>query len=338
MERHSSFMIYLNRKLLKNLSLLIISILIFFTIAEVLTRLFWNVRIEKQHEGVILTGENRSYIHEGILYKTNSLGIRNKEISKGKQENCLRVLAIGDSYTWGDGLSEDKLVTTKLENLLTKESTGKIEVINAGICGYNTEDEYHQLTRLFPVYQPDLIILFFFTNDLLARDSSGIQTDWKANFNMFMRENSKFYAFLYYLWLNSEIAVPDLILPSDYFNLDDNKSGWVSLKNYFLKIKDYCRSNKAGFIFVVIPTLTNLDENYPYMELNNKVNEFVKSNNVPFLSYYELFSGYEPKELWISLENVHWNDKATSLAADELAKFVLKNGFEKKLFIINDHK
>lgn len=325
-------MIYLNSKLLKNFSLSIISILIFFTIAEILTRIFWNVSIEKQHEGVVLTGENRSYIYKGILYKTNSLCIRNKEIPKGKQENTGRVLAIGDSYTWGDGLSEDKLITTKLEKILTKKSTEKIEVINAGICGFNTEDEYNQLKWLFPVYQPDLIILFFFTNDVLARDSLRIQTDWKTNFNMFMRENSKFYSFLYYLWLNSEVDVPRLILPSDYFNLDDKKPGWVSFKNYFLKIKDYCETNNAGFIFVLIPTLTNLDEDYPYMELNNKVQEFVKSNNVPFLSYYDLFSVYEPKELWINLENVHWNDKATSLAADKLAKFILKNGFEKKLF------
>jgi len=34
----------------------------------------------KPHEGVILEGEIKLFIHKGILYKTNSLGIRNKEL------------------------------------------------------------------------------------------------------------------------------------------------------------------------------------------------------------------------------------------------------------------
>ena len=49
---------------------------------------------------------------------------------------------------------------------------------------------------------------------------------------------------------------------------------------------DYC--------FVLIPTLTNLDSNYPYTEVKQKVTDYIDSLNVPFLSYFNLFSKYKP--------------------------------------------
>ena len=38
----------------------------------------------------------------------------------------------------------------------------------------------------------DIVILFFFTNDLLPKDSTGESLSWKAKTNLFLRENSKF--------------------------------------------------------------------------------------------------------------------------------------------------
>ena len=55
-------------------------LIFFFTIAEITTLLFCNPEYDKPHEGVILEGEIKLFIHKGILYKTNSLGIRNKEL------------------------------------------------------------------------------------------------------------------------------------------------------------------------------------------------------------------------------------------------------------------
>jgi hypothetical protein len=78
-------------------------------------------------------------------------------------------------------------------------------------------------------------------------------------------------------------------------------------------------------MFVFIPTLTNLDENYPYMEVKSKVTSYVETLEVPFFSLFELFSNYKPIELWVSKENTHWNGLATSLAAEKLSEFILEN-------------
>jgi len=316
------------KNILTNFCLSILSIFIFLIIAESLTRIFWNTNNEKPHTGVILEGENRIYEKDGVVYKTNSLGIRNREISQIKSSNVVRILALGDSYTWGEGLHESELITYKIEKHLDSVYTQTVEVINSGIGAFNKRDEYNQLVRLYPVYYPDMVILFFFTNDLLPKDSSGESLSWKAKTNFFLRENSKFYAFSYYLVkssFNSIISTPEFILPEEYFDFSDSNLGWVRFKKYLLEIKKYCQIKKAELIFVFIPTLTNLDSNYPYAELKENVSKYVIENNVQFFSFYDIFAPYKPIDLWVSKENTHWNDKATTIASDALSNYLISN-------------
>ena len=114
-------------------------------------------------------------------------------------------------------------------------------------------------------------------------------------------------------------------MPQDYYNLDDTKPGWVDFKKYTLSIIEFCKAQGVGYVFVFIPTLTNLDENYPYIEIKNKVEDYINILNAPFLSYFNLFSNYKPIYLWVSEENTHWNGFATTLAVDTLAEFLISN-------------
>lgn len=326
----SSFQNIIMKRFLKNITLSFLSLIIFFAFAEILTRLFWDENISITHKGIIFEGNNRSIELEEITYNTNSFGIRNKEIPNEKPSKTIRILALGDSFIWGDGLPEKELITVKLEKLLTQHFNQNVEIINAGICGFNTKDELQQLQRLHPVYKPDAVMQFFFTNDLLTTDSLNKITSWRTNTITWLNQNVKFYSFLYYLiksTINAEIATPDFMLPSDYFNLDDTKPGWVDFKKYTLEIKQFCDDKKMNYCFVLIPTLTNLDSNYPYKELNKKVAAYIDSLGAPFLSYFSLFSKHKPTDLWVSKENTHWNGFATSLAANELTNFILSNKF-----------
>jgi hypothetical protein len=274
------------KKLSHNLLLSLLSLILFLLFAEGLTRLLWHPtdNTTETRKGLILEGASRIVVYEGIEYQINSFGIRNKELPQ-KEKNSVRIMALGDSFIWGDGQRNEELITVKLENILNNSLTDKVEVINTGIGGFNTQDEFNQLVRLSPVYQPDLVIQFFFTNDVLAVTNDNRVSDRKVVYHMWMRKNSKFYSWLYYLiksTINAEVSFPEFILPQDYFNLDDKKPGWAAFKDYTLRIKNICSSNGIKYCFVLIPTLTNLDENYPYTELSGKVEEFVQINNIPF--------------------------------------------------------
>jgi hypothetical protein len=254
------------------------------------------------------------------------MGLRNSEINKDKAHDEKRIMLLGDSFVWGDGISRDQIISTQLKKYLPDRFSHNIRVINAGICGHDTKDEYEQLVRLEPVYHPDMVILFFFTNDILETkrqvQSRGIYSkSWRQNVKEFLRHKSKFIAFLYYLYKNKiaeKFGVPEFLLAKDYFNLNDKKPGWVAFKRAVIDIQRYCSVREIGFLFVMIPTLTNLNENYPYKELRRKVREFIRNQDIELVDLFDVYAPFEPKTLWVNLENTHWNAGAIRLAVEEI--------------------
>ena len=101
---------------------------------------------------------------------TNSRGLRERETpySRGSQR---RVLCIGDSFTWGLGVEGAEAFPALLENALPDT-----EVINAGVIGWGTAQEWLWLEKEGYRYSPDVLILGFFVNDFwdnAGRDQRG---------------------------------------------------------------------------------------------------------------------------------------------------------------------
>jgi hypothetical protein len=313
--------------------LAILAPVLFFALLEGATRVLWHYDLPDPHVGVVLQGTNRQVTHEGTTYTTNAEGIRYPDVDQNKAPGGRRILALGDSFVWGDGLRDDELVTTKLEAALSSEFPG-IMVINAGIGGYNTADEYQQLLRLAPRYEPDHVIVFFFTNDILSRESERGSdkrtTSWQQDVKEYLRAHSRFFAWLYYQFKTryaAQVGVPRQLLSPDYFNLNDTNAGWVSFQKAVTDIRDYCAERGITLQFVMIPTLTGLNERYPFAHMRRSVTEFVTRSNVPVIDLFDVFSPYPPAKLWINPENTHWNDTATTLAAGEIARRLREGGY-----------
>lgn len=108
---------------------------------------------------------------EGVDYRVNALGLRGPEIAPTKPAGTRRVLLLGDSYAFGLGVSEEASIETQLAALLqeTMHATGggAVEVINAGVPAYQTEQERLLLERTGFALEPDLVVLLYFANDKL---------------------------------------------------------------------------------------------------------------------------------------------------------------------------
>jgi len=315
------------RSISLNLLLALSSLFIFFCIAEIVTRLLWHSDVRRQSVGIKLEGPDRQIIDEGVEYRTNNLGLRmNREVQPEKRKGVRRILVLGDSFTFGYGLPYEDLVTVKIEKILNTEMKN-IEVVNAGVSGYNTNDELEQLIRLTPACHPDLVTVFFFTNDVIKESQDPKKASMRQRIKEYLRVKSKFFAYFYYLYkdrLSSKIGVPKVFLAPEYFDLDDSKPGWVDFRNATVQIQKHCLQNNMGLLFVMIPTLTNLDERYPYAELRKKISNFLKVSNIPVIDLFDLFAPYKPSELWVNLENTHWNKLGTTLAAKEVADYIRK--------------
>ena len=320
------------RRLVRKCLFAAIATVLFLAALEIGTRLFWDYEVPKPTAGIVLAGNGRRVVHEGVLYRTNSERIRCREI-RNEPKKGVRILAVGDSFLWGTGIPEEALVTTRLEQKLRGRLPG-VTVINAGLPGHNTSDQFAQLTRLAPIYKPDHVMVFFFTNDVLAlrptEPTGRRETSLRQRVKEWLRQNSKFCALIYYQYKTrwaAEFGVPRSLLPPDYFDLDDSKDGWVAFKKALRDIRDYCRATGMSLQFVVIPTLTCLNENYPYTELREKVAAYAAELDVATVDLFAVYSPYSPASLWVHPENTHWNDQATTLAAEAVTRQFLEKGF-----------
>ncbi len=71
-----------------------------------------------------------------------------------------RIAFVGDSFVWGYDAEEAERFTDKLEALLPGW-----EMINLGVNGYGTDQEWILIQKWFDHYQPDIVVLVFCNND-----------------------------------------------------------------------------------------------------------------------------------------------------------------------------
>ena len=107
-------------------------------------------------------------------FTTNAQGFRGPLVDWEKPEGTYRILAIGDSYTWGDGVGDDAVWVRLLERDLA--TCGPVEVINAGFVGRNTVGEADYLMDKGPRLQPDLVLVGAEPGD--AMDILELDRDW----------------------------------------------------------------------------------------------------------------------------------------------------------------
>lgn len=101
----------------------------------------------------------------------NSLGYRNDEFPLEKPSGVFRIVAIGGSSTYDVRIEDNAATfTAQLERLL-REDYGyqNVQVINAGVPGYNSWEMLVNLEFRVTDLDPDLVIIYENTNDVHAR-------------------------------------------------------------------------------------------------------------------------------------------------------------------------
>lgn len=99
----------------------------------------------------------------------NSDGFRGDEIRQ-KSENDFRIFILGGSTTFGIITSSDETtISGYLQDFFDNNNLDFVEVINAGVGGANSRDEYFYLKTKLVEYEPDLIIMYDGWNDITSR-------------------------------------------------------------------------------------------------------------------------------------------------------------------------
>ena len=96
----------------------------------------------------------------------NSNGHRDDEMPIEKPPGERRILVLGDSVTFGWGVDQGEDFPARLEALLRDQPGGPWQVINAGVNGYNSQQEAAFFAAEGIRFKPDIVLLVYVRNDV----------------------------------------------------------------------------------------------------------------------------------------------------------------------------
>ncbi len=151
----------------KGVNIALVNVLVFVLAGEAVARLADPILARHR-----LFGDKQTPAHlkphvpvRGSIGVSNAQGFRDKERPLGRTA-ARRVVALGDSFTWGAGVSYDEAFVTRVERDLQAEFPG-LEMVNLGVPGWGPYEELHLLKVYGLRFAPDVVVLNFFVgNDI----------------------------------------------------------------------------------------------------------------------------------------------------------------------------
>lgn len=272
-----------------------------------------------------------------VIYSINSKGIRDKEISFENPGNKFRIVALGESTVFGQGVNYGRRFTEVIEKAFKN-----VEVVNMGVWGFGMDQSFLQLQRDGFKYNPDLIVLFIIRDYLerckdfirigafkprfvLAEDKSGlILQDMKFVKDNFsskaslkldnlsdrmgkaekssQEEKDREYWRSIYRKLSEEKKIR-----KKYSRNDFNRLIFFLLKKY----KNACRNQKVDLLVVYIG-----DDDINY------INKFCQTLDIPYIDLSAVLiraSKFKPLRFGI---DPHYNDFTHKVIGEYVSEYI----------------
>lgn len=288
------------------------------------TELFWRLREDQ-------TLKSRWF--SNLSYRINSAGIRGDEIKDIKVGQ--RILALGNSCTFGWGVPRENCWTTLLErSLRLKLLDSSLEVVNAGIPGYSSfqgKKYFQELLKL----QPDIVLIMFGWNDhwKAGQEISDAEQETPPAIIVSMQNifsKLKLYKLLRKITLS---ATED----TQFVRIDDiTGKRRVSQEEYFENLTEMIKTSRKHNItpVLLIPPIASL-ENYfqatrsnlhllhqKYQEKMLRVSEYQRVEIINLQSAFDNFNTLfdSPQE-----DPIHFNAQGHEVAALAISEYLLAN-------------
>ena len=318
------------KSLLPKILLVGISVCLTLLIMEGVMRLFY-VPKEPLDLGAI---EPWGPLYEsGLTPPLNDLGFREEPLDDWVfSEGTVRVLFLGDSFTFGQGVKDgNKRFTDLIEKQLNADSVDgtKYHVYNAGIPGTEPRRWLEYLEELLPVYQPQYLFVVFFMRDgtdvctsLRCYEAVIDEIKTKYTHNVFYRHSYLVQYFLNKLvWRDFSKYYTNQIV-SGYTGSEAEKAIWYEQQGYLEAIQNLSLQNNVEVYLVIFPILYNLNNEYPFFTVDEEITDFALNSGLSVFSLTDGFMGYSAQTLWVSPNDQHPNKKGHQIAFEILYPYV----------------
>lgn len=237
--------------------------------------------------------------------RSNALGYRDDDHPEPPPAGEFRIVCLGDSYLFGQGVHEEDRLSNRLEKLLNESPPGSdpaathYEVLNFGRSGFNTRQERlvyeHEASR----FGPKLALVVMVDND---------DVPWM--------EERQFTA------MQKPSELERLFAP---LGAQRKRRQWRADRRYTACVDDLellkqrCDAEGVRLAAVIFPN----KRGETWKELARTIAEGAAPLDIPLLDLHEaMFAQHEDWELHVHPEDTHPNNVAHQIAAEALATFL----------------
>jgi lysophospholipase L1-like esterase len=283
-----------------------------------------------------------------VSVRINEAGLRmDREIPLARTPGVPRVLFLGDSFTFGQGVEAHQCFTD-----LIQRDWPQAEILNFGVSGTGTDQQLLFYREQGSRYAPDLVVLDFYVGCATRNSQFVLQTPkgWRLKPRFELEQGSL---------VLTHVPVPDTLVTNlrDLYP-HDRKAGWATLAKRFLRehsrlyslvrskfgsnvvydstqkpwqltaaimrqMAEEVRGNGCQFAVAFFPSLEEASRGGS-TQLRDQVGDLCAELDVPFLDLLPVFQGKEKDT--VSERNTplyfpqdkHWNAEGHKLVAKEL--------------------
>ncbi len=331
--------------MMRRVSLSFLAIAVAFLIAEVLVRL----RVP-----YTVYGHTRQIVQETLSVPSATLGyanrpdasvrFRNKEFDTQVTINArglrdrdypyepsgrFRIVVLGDSFAFGWGVNQEDCVTEVLEQRYLQDT----DVLNLSVSGYGTLQELRLFQEEGVKYHPDLVLVFWFSNDLDERipevyfhngrmsEVDWLRTRWSKRLRLWLMRHS--YAFtllretrneLNRRWFKREASIAEAAVTDE--------ADWRLMREWLIALHDSAQANGATLAIVGIPDKGQLIVNEPLTSLLRELQ----------VAYYDLWEAFaslpdaDRRRVYFRVDD-HWTAYGHQVVARFVAQYLRAKGF-----------
>ncbi len=243
-----------------------------------------------------------------IRVSNNSEGLRDIEHDSTFKPT---LLFVGDSYVWGYNVEADERFTEILRRRLPS-----YRIVNAGVSGFGTDQEYLWLRRLWPRFEPSIVILIYCAGN--DREDNSLSRRYEGYFKPYIVRTESGH------WEWRQLPVPkshrwyfeNHWLPRHSYIARVIIAAYVALQNPLTQVPDPTEHLIGMMHDLVVARNSRLLVGIQGQD--PRIEKYLQERNIPFATL-ESAEDYAPND-------PHWTPKGHELVANRILAHLLQTG------------
>ena len=240
-----------------------------------------------------------------------------------------RVLVLGDSFTWGDGVHEEDAYPFRMQfRMNLHDEQRRYRVLNAGRNGFNTVDQREQLDSMdLLASEPDLVLIGFTLNDpepSVRAEAEAMKEPLERSLPVGRAELELYRHWRLFRLVWDRIENTRQRREFDAYVaalFDPETAHWRDCVAALESIRDHLGERGIPLLVAVLPAFdAPFDDGYPYQDEHDQILATLEALGIAGVDLRPLYVGVDTRRLAVTpFTDAHPNELAHRIAADFLA-------------------